>query len=278
MYTDPADPEEVSVTGKSLSMSGRHNRGIFAVVSGSFRRFLPQIQGAIAELNRLNVTVLSPEAGKPVTDINGFVVLDKDKGSPGQIEKKHLSAISRSDFLYVVNPDGNIGPSVALEIGYAASYHVPVYSSNEATDEVFRNLLVSGVPLSMIKRRAVRLKDSTECILKPAPTLDDLQAFVSTTVKCRGFSEEDLVHVALLLVEEIGELARAIRVETGLKVEQKELRDRKSLRLELADCLIYLTDLANLANISLEDALREKEAVNAGRKWGTGTAASGGHS
>ena len=73
--------------------------------------------------------------------------------------------------------------------------------------------------------------------------------------------------VALLLVEEVGELAKAIRVETGLKVAPNDVRRLPSLRLELADCLVYLTDLANLADISLEDALREKEALNAGRRW-----------
>jgi hypothetical protein len=41
---------------------------------------------------------------------------------------------------------------------------------------------------------------------------------------------------------------------------------------------IKQSDLANLANISLEDALREKEAFNAGRKWGRRTQASADHS
>jgi len=267
VHTDTDNPAEVLLTDKPLSVSERHSREVFAVVSGSFRRFLPQVQDTVAELSLLNITVLSPQTGKPVADIDGFVVLDTDKGSPAQIEKEHLSAISRSDFLYVVNPDGAVGPSVALEIGYALAHRVPVYSMKEATDEVFRSMMVPGVSLSAIRRRVRRLKGSTACTLKAAPTLGDLQAFVATAVKRRGFAEEGLVDVALLLVEEVGELAKAIRVETGLKVAPDDMRRCPSLRLELADCLIYLADLANLANISLEDALREKEALNAGRRW-----------
>lgn len=251
----------------SLSKNKINSREIFATVSGSFRRFLPQIQQAIVELSHFQIIVLSPKIARPVSHINGFIILDKDRGSPGYIEKKHLSAITRSDFLYVVNPDGYIGPSVALEIGYALSHHIPVYSSNETTDEVFRSLIESQVSLSRIKQNILRIKSNTHCVLKRTPTLTDLQEFVSRIVRYRGFSEEDLTQVVLLLVEEIGELAKAIRIEAGLKVDKKELRNRKSLRLEIADCLIYLIDLANLANISLEDALREKEAFNADRKW-----------
>jgi DNA-binding NarL/FixJ family response regulator len=86
-------------------------------------------------------------------------------------------------------------------------------------------------------------------------------------VKGRGFSEEGLTDVALLLVEEVGELVKAIRLQTGLKVGEGDLERRKSIELELADCLVYLLDLVILADINLEDALREKDALNARKKW-----------
>ena len=259
------------MNNRRATSNSKQNCEIFAVVSGSFRRFLPEIQKVVGGLTRLDITVLSPKVAKPISDVNGFVILEKDKGSPGQIEKKHLSAILRSDFLYVVNPGGYIGPSVALEIGYALSHRIPVYSSNESMDEVFRDLVDPGVSFAVIKQRIIKRKTKTNHALKPAPTLNDLQAYVSRIVRYRGFSEEDLTDVALLLFEEVGELAKAIRTETGLKVEERDLRHRKSLRVELADCLIYLADLANLANVSLEDALREKESINTSRKWETGS-------
>lgn len=241
---------------------------VYAVVSGSFNRFLPQIQDAVRELSKLDVTVLSPEVGRPVSEIGGFVMLEKDKGTPPEIEREHLQAIAKSDFLYIVNPEGYIGTSVALEMGYALSKGVPIYSSERPKDEVFSSFLVSGIPLSELRNRIARWKSKrAKTPLKPSPTIADLQKFVENMVKTRGFSEEGLTDVALLLVEEVGELARAIRFKTGLKVPVERLKSVKSLESELADCLVYLLDLANLANIDLEQAFRAKECLNAQRKW-----------
>lgn len=256
------------LTNRRSARKPRRGMEIYATVSGSFNRFLPQIQETVIELSNLGITVLSPRISRPVSQIGGFVMLEKDKGMPGEIERNHLKAISKSDFLYIVNPEGYVGRSVALEIGLALSKGIPIYSAEPPKDEVFSTFLVPGIPLSHLKNRITRLKNKRAKIpLKPSPTLTELQKYVADIVKTRGFSEESLTDVALLLVEEVGELARAIRVETGLKLPLERLKSVKSLDSELADCLVYLIDLANLSNIDLEQALREKEALNAQRKW-----------
>jgi NTP pyrophosphatase (non-canonical NTP hydrolase) len=109
---------------------------------------------------------------------------------------------------------------------------------------------------------------------KKAPTLTEIQDYVSQMVRRRGFENETIEDVLLLFVEEVGELARAIRGFIGLKISRNRVESDKNLRLELADCLIYLMDIANLANIKLEDALREKEKTNSKRKWHSGKAQS----
>jgi NTP pyrophosphatase (non-canonical NTP hydrolase) len=86
-------------------------------------------------------------------------------------------------------------------------------------------------------------------------------------VHSRGFGDESVRDVMLLLVEEIGELAKSIRREIGLKVGSAALEDRKLVGNELADCLIYLLDLANLTNIDLDEAFRRKEALNSKKTW-----------
>lgn len=253
---------------RTLAHKSKHSTEIFTVVSGSFNRFLPQIREAVTALSNRGIIILSPKSATPVSEINGFVILEKDKGSPTQIELNHLSAIAKSDFLYVVNPEGYIGQSVALEIGYAISHKVPIYSSERPSDEVFCNLLTSGISLGQIKSRIAKRKGRLrKTALKPSPTLADLQSYVAGVVKARGFSEEELNDVVLLLVEEIGELAKATRLETGLKLGGTYRERSISVESELADCLVYLLDLANLANVDLESALREKEALNSERKW-----------
>lgn len=248
---------------------------IFAVVSGSFSKFLPEIERAINSLIEIGVTVLSPSSTTPVSNINGFVLLDIDKGTPQQIEVKHLSAITKCDFLYIVNPGGYIGNSAFFEIGYAFSNNIPIYSSHVPSDEVFRDILQTNISFKQIKREVynhkIRLKKT---VLKSSPTLKNLQAYVAYIVKEKGFSNEEIVDVALLLVEEIGELAKAIRQGTGLKTEQ-HFPNRKSISSELVDCLIYLVDIANLADVDIENAIREKEIIDSKRSWATDTSIPG---
>jgi hypothetical protein len=43
------------------------------------------------------------------------------------LQSDHFAAIDSSDALYVINPDGYIGLSVTLEIGYALGQRVPIY-------------------------------------------------------------------------------------------------------------------------------------------------------
>jgi NTP pyrophosphatase (non-canonical NTP hydrolase) len=81
-------------------------------------------------------------------------------------------------------------------------------------------------------------------------------------VAARGFGDESLRDVVLLLVEEVGEVAKAVRRLTGLKTYTATPKEQKKVAHELADCLIYLLDLANLADVDLDQAFQEKEALN----------------
>ncbi|HCZ28561.1 TPA: hypothetical protein DHU97_02350 [Candidatus Saccharibacteria bacterium] len=64
----------------------------------------------------------------------------------------------------------------------------------------------------------------------------------------------------LLLTEEIGELARAIRKTTNLK--RDEGYGDISLMDELADVQLYLVHLANGLNVSLAESVSQKERKN----------------
>jgi NTP pyrophosphatase (non-canonical NTP hydrolase) len=70
----------------------------------------------------------------------------------------------------------------------------------------------------------------------------------------------------LLFSEEIGELAKAIRKETGFKGEAKP-ENQDNIREEFADVLNYLMELANRFDIDLTDAYFEKHKINSEREW-----------
>ena len=99
------------------------------------------------------------------------------------------------------------------------------------------------------------------------PTLTQLQKYQDEICKARGWDKTSDLETFLLFSEEFGELAKAIRKARNLYQEEGKSSSH-DLEGEFADVLSYLMDLANRFWINLEEAYREKEAINAGRNWG----------
>lgn len=81
----------------------------------------------------------------------------------------------------------------------------------------------------------------------------------------RGFDKETIPEVFTLLIEEIGELAKAIRKETGQKVDKNSRIH--NVEDEAADVFWLLLDLCNRLNIDIGKAFQAKEVKNAKRTW-----------
>lgn len=102
--------------------------------------------------------------------------------------------------------------------------------------------------------------------LTEAPTLKDLQRYLADVAQERGWTKDTPSEKFVLLIEEIGELAKAMRKAAGLYEERAKHR-QMSLEEEFADVLSYLLDLANCYEVDLEAAFRAKEQVNQSRTW-----------
>jgi NTP pyrophosphatase (non-canonical NTP hydrolase) len=102
--------------------------------------------------------------------------------------------------------------------------------------------------------------------LKDDPTLRDLQGYIAQVCEERGWTKDSPAEKFVLFIEEVGELAKAMRKKAGLYEEQARQRDL-SLEEEFADVLSYVLDLANAYHVDLEQAFREKETLNQSRKW-----------
>lgn len=113
-------------------------------------------------------------------------------------------------------------------------------------------------------------------------TVASWQAYIKAVVRARGWDEASELELFLLLSEEVGEVAKALRVYRNLFSEVRpavkdpteakvggEGKPQAKARLaeELADVLSYLLDLANRFDIDLDDALRIKEVKNRKRLW-----------
>lgn len=103
--------------------------------------------------------------------------------------------------------------------------------------------------------------------LPEKPTLKDLQDHIKRIGEERGWNKNNYLEIFLLLSEEFGELAKAVRNYAGLYTEEKKGNNKYILEEEFADVLNYLFDLANCFNIDLEEAFRKKDKINAERDW-----------
>lgn len=101
--------------------------------------------------------------------------------------------------------------------------------------------------------------------LKKEPQLKDFQQYVREMEKERGFSDETTLQKCLLLGEEIGELFKAIRKKEKIKADHNSKFG--SVDEELSDIFTYLLAIANRFGIDLEQAFRDKEAINKKRIW-----------
>ena len=243
--------DELAVSDKSIRVT----------VSGSFRKHLGRMRDVIRELQRAGVEVASPRSVRAERETRGFVRLEGDKGSARQIELGHLKALLSSDVLYVVNPEGYVGTSTALEIGAAISASIPVFTLESPSDTVLAQLTKVIPPEDV--RHTLRVNGASVLV---SGTLSNLQRYFRLAAQLRGFDDETPHDLVLLLVEEVGELARAIRRRCGIPHRGPETgRDR--VEFELADCLIYILSLANTLDIDMSSALGEKERLNARRTW-----------
>lgn len=84
-------------------------------------------------------------------------------------------------------------------------------------------------------------------------------------IQKRGFDDETVPQIFMLLQEECGELAKAARKLTGIHTDK--LSKIHAIHEEAADVLIILLDICNHFKINLEKAFRDKERLNSKRTW-----------
>lgn len=100
---------------------------------------------------------------------------------------------------------------------------------------------------------------------KTGATLAEWQEYVQRKIEERGFADETTQQKFLLLVEEVGELAKALRPLEGIKTSDDS--SKLEVKHEMADIFWLLCCLANGLGIDLDEAIRSKDAKNEKRVW-----------
>lgn len=106
-----------------------------ATVSGSFHRHMSDIYTAVGELTAAGVKVLSPSDPRIVDYLGEFLFVASDRlRSIRLVQDRHLHCIKASSFLWLVAPDGYVGQSASMEIGFAAAQGKPIYCDAVLSD------------------------------------------------------------------------------------------------------------------------------------------------
>jgi len=99
-------------------------------------------------------------------------------------------------------------------------------------------------------------------------SLREIQHYIKKVIEMRGFGNQPVQEATLLLLEEVGELAKAIRKSgTNMSVDINKLHNYNSVESEVADVFIVLVSICNLLDIDIFQALKYKETKNINRTW-----------
>jgi NTP pyrophosphatase (non-canonical NTP hydrolase) len=227
-------------------------------VCGTFHRDLDGLRRAVTRL-RVQFEVLSPRSLDFVDPDAPFVRSASEAAeSDRAIEDRHLVAMREADLVWLHAPDGYVGASAAMELGHAAALGIPVFATALPSDPV-----LAAVVVCVTEPGDIDL-DALEAIGLPGNGVDRLQRYYRRTAMRRGWASESARDTMLLLTEEFGELARAIRKLEGLPRHQAD-RELSDAAAELADVQLYLVHLANALGLELAAAVTAKERVNARR-------------
>lgn len=99
-------------------------------------------------------------------------------------------------------------------------------------------------------------------------TLQEVQQYIKNVIEIRGFANQEIEKTMLLLVEEVGELAKAIRKSaTNMSIDKTKINHYDTIESEVADVFIVLNNICNKLDIDLFKVLKDKEQENINRTW-----------
>jgi hypothetical protein len=174
-----------------------------AAVSGSFHRHMDAITAAVHDLAALGVRVLSPADPRIVAQQGEFLFVASDRvRSVRLVQDRHLESIRAANFLWLVCPDGYVGQSASMELGYAAAAGIPIFATHAPADLTLREYvkivpnLITALSVVRVLSRPRRMEgiliDPHASVEKAHCTLDRIAVALTPA---RGFGQTpEIVH------------------------------------------------------------------------------------
>ena len=105
-------------------------------------------------------------------------------------------------------------------------------------------------------------------LLNEKNNIGEIQGYIKKVIELRGFANQRVQDKMLLLLEETGELAKAIRKTLPeASIDYNKIENYTSIEEEIADVFIVLVSICNRLDINLYKAFENKEKKNVERKW-----------
>jgi hypothetical protein len=191
-----------------------------AAVSGSFHRHMEAITSAVHELASLRVRVLSPADPRVVAAQGEFLFVASDPvRSVRLVQDRHLESIRAADFVWLVCPDGYVGQSAAMEIGYAAAAGVPIFATRPPSDLTMREYVIIVPTLPEATRRAAvssRPRRPEGLLIDPHPALEEahdiLERIRAALTRQKGSGES-----ASVVYGGLGDIQTQLRLPTYMQ-------------------------------------------------------------
>jgi NTP pyrophosphatase (non-canonical NTP hydrolase) len=223
---------------------------ITAVVCGSFRRDQAALRKDFEALVAAGCNVISPLNVDFVAEVKGFAYSEHElQLAPTEVEERHLLAMQRAHMAWLHCPKGYVGRSAAMELGFARALGLRVFAAEAPDDEVIADAVeLCASPGAAVTRVGKSLGDA------PTQALFTLQGYYVRAAAARGWSHEGSAETIDLLRGEVEELEEALTAGTKREAE-----------LEMADVQLYLVHLANILDVDLGAAVRDKEQINSER-------------
>jgi hypothetical protein len=174
-----------------------NERCLRAVVSGSFHRHMEAITAAVRELAALSIRVLSPADPRIVAAQGEFLFVASDPvRSVRLVQDRHLESIRAADFLWLICPDGYVGQSASMEVGFAAAARIPVLATRAPSDLTLREYVTVVPTLSAALHRAEansRRRHPDGILIDPHATVEEAHHMlqrIEAALTCQDNSHE----------------------------------------------------------------------------------------
>lgn len=118
------------------------------ILIGSSMKFRDVVKSTMTLMNELGFHPLCPNVNQ-ISENRDVASTPEDKK---RMALEHYQAIEECDAVYFIVPEGYIGTSLKIELGYALALKKPIYFSERTNDIAIDSFATGIIPLNKLER------------------------------------------------------------------------------------------------------------------------------